>query len=251
MAFGHSMQKNAGEQRNFESPYLKLSEGERVIRILDREERSYWRYFLDVNVDGKQQGRPIVVGSNDNPVKRFMDRVGEHDPRFRKPSRRMLLNVLDRTLVKLNKFGAPVYAGLDGRTFPGVDPSTNEPLANTPAVPHNKVLIMEFGSELMQSLLVIHERIRSNTTFEPLPLWALDIKIITKGAGKDTKRMAMPDMDQQPLPAELSALPKFDLTLAARVMPDEMQERLLAGEDYNVIMKELGWERLTPTVAQQ
>lgn len=250
MAFGHSTQKSATSESRFDNPYIKLGEGERVVRILDQEERTFWRYYLQVNVDGRQMGRSIVVGGNDNPIKRYMDRLGEGDKGYVKPGKRMLLNVLDRTPVKLNKFGTPVYAGIDGRTFPQVDPATNESIVNAPVVPHNKVLIMEFGSELMQSLMVIHERIRSNKTFEPLPVWALDVRIITKGTGKDTKRMAMPDVDQEPLPAELAALPKYDLSLAARVMPDVYQERLLAGEDYNVIMRELGWERLSPTIPQ-
>lgn len=249
MAFGHSTQRDETATR-FENPYLNLKEGERVIRVLDREERSYWRYFIDVNVGGKKSGRPIVVGGGENPIRRYMDKLGKEHQDYRAPQKRMLLNVLDRTPVKLNKFGSPVYAGMDGRTFPSVDPATSEAIVNAPVAPHNKVLLMDFGNELMQALMVIHERIRHNQTFEPLPIWALDIKIITKGTGKDTKRMAMPDMNQEPLPAELAALPKFDLALAVRVMPDVCQERLLNGEDYNVIMKELGWERLTPTVAQ-
>lgn len=248
MAFGSSIQQTpqASSQGEAQDPiYLKLAAGERVVRILDKEEQVFYRYFMPVNVgNGKRDGRSIVVGYGDTPIKRHMAEIGEGDKEFRKVQKRMLLNVLDRTLVKKTETGV-VYPNEDG-VFP-------ESVRGLPSEPNNKVMVIEFGSTLMKSILINHNRIHHSKTFEPLPVWAFDLRIITAVNPRDrldVTRQAVAGMDQDPLPAELAALPKYDLASLVRPLPNEAQERLLAGEEYMEVIRSLGWERPVPTLPQ-
>ncbi len=246
--FGHSAQKREQQSTTvYESAYLRFGEGERIVRILDRSKTEFWRYWMDVNVNGKREGRSITIASKrESPIARYFDAIGFGNPGFRGINRRLLLNVLDRTPVKKTAQGLTVYADAKG-----VYPSTHsyENISASPIVQNNKVYIMEFGPQLLDNLLMLHERIRSQRTYEPLPLWQFDVKIISKGKGIDTTRVAFPD-DQTPLSEELLALPKYDLTQVAKPMPVEYQQKLLDGADYNEVMKELGWERPVATVPQ-
>jgi len=198
-----------------ESIYIKLS-GEQQIRILDKTEDVpfYWRYWMPVNVGGKTQDRSIVVGRS-GPIAKFMASIGPEDRKFRKPQKRMLLNVLDRS---------------DG-----------------------KVKVLDFGADLLDKFTTLHQRVRSQETFEPLPIWEVDLQIISIAGKepKDVKRNVFPAMENQgPLKGAEAELLKYDLSKVAQVMPDEMQQRLLDGEDLLEILKELNWQRPTPTVAQ-
>lgn len=204
-----------------ESNYLRLA-GEQVIRILDKSEDVpfYWRYYMWVNVGGKQQERSITVGRT-GPIRDWMSSIGDSDRRFRKPGKRMMLNVLDRT-------------------------------PNESGQPENKVKILDFGSDLLSKFTTLHNRVRNQKTFEPMAVWDFDLQVISIPGKepKDVQRNVLPGMDQDPLPEDLQALLKFDLTQAARPMPDEMQRRLIEGEDLLEILRELGWQRLEPTIKQ-
>ena len=219
MAFGDNARPktNAGgsyTKGTNESNYLKL-QGDQTIRIIDRSEDVpfYWRYYMPVNVGGKQQDRSIVVGRN-GPIAQFMASIGSEDRRFRKPSKRMLLNVLDRS--------------------------------------DSRIKILDFGSDLLSKFTALHQRVRRQTTMEPMNVWDFDLTIVSLAGKepKDVQRSVFPGNDQGPLAPDLAALLKFDLTQAARIMPDEMQVRLLAGEDLNEILQELNWQRLVPTLPQ-
>lgn len=197
-----------------ESAYMRL-EGENTIRILDKSEDVpfYWRYYMAVNVGGKQQDRSIVVGRN-GPIAQYMASLGEGDRRYKKPGKRMLLNVLDR--------------------------------ADT------KVKILDFGADLLGKFTALHQRIRRPGDMQPMNIWDFDIVIIsTPGKEpKDVQRTVIPGEDMTPLAKELAALPKYDLTQVARVMPDEMQVRLLEGGDLLEILRELNWGKPVPSIAQ-
>jgi hypothetical protein len=220
LGFGDNTRpKTAGDNANTNtgnSVYMKLKPaGDDVIRILNKTEEVpfYWRYFMPVNVGGSRQSRGIVVGRN-GPIAKRMAEIGEGNRGFYKPGKRMLLNVLDR------------------------EDST--------------VKVLDFGADLLNQFTTYHKRVRSNKTFEPLNIWDVDLRIIsTPGKEpKDVKRQVMPDMDQEPLAPDLAALPIYDLTQLCRIMPDEMQERLLADEDLLEILRELNWERPVPTLPQ-
>lgn len=248
MAFGKGTQRPAQDQTAFEPVYLKLSEGERIVRILDQEETEFWRYWLSgPKFPNLGKGKSIVVGKS-GPIRSFMDEIGEEDPSFRKVQRRFLLNVLDRTPVKKTSKGIAVYANAKGQ-FPGS--FDDEDLSTRVIAPNNKVLVMEFGSTLLEGMAMVHDSgVRSRTTHEPLSIWEYDIKITTRGTGMNTVRLVLPDQDQAPLPDELFALSKYDLSTMVRPMPIEAQERLLNGDDYSVVIKELGWDRPQAIVPQ-
>jgi len=196
------------------SAYLKLA-GEQTIRILDRTEDVpfYWQYYMPVNVGGTYQDRGIVVGRN-GPIAQYMKEIGSQDKKFRKPGKRMLLNVLDRA--------------------------------------DNTVKILDLGNDLLNKFSVLHKRIRKSGSMEAMNVWDFDLNIVsTPGKEpKDVQRAVYPGEDQEPLAAELRALLKYDLSTVARPMPEEMQVRLLAGDDLLEILRELNWERPTPTVPQ-
>lgn len=197
-----------------ESNYMKLT-GDQTIRILDKTEdvAFYWRYYMPVNVGGKQSDRSIVVGRN-GPIAQFMATLDPTDKRFRKPGKRMLLNILDRA--------------------------------------DSRVKILDFGSDLLSKFTALHQRVRRQDTMEPMNVWDFDLTIVSLAGkeAKDVQRSVFPGNDMKPLAPDLAALPKFDLTQAARVMPDEMQQRILANEDFIEIMRELNWGRLVPTLPQ-
>src|SRR5687768_4509009 len=155
-----------------ESAYLRLA-GENVIRILDRSEDVpfYWRYWMPVNVGGKQQDRSIVVGRN-GPIKQYMNALGPEHRSYKRAGKRMLLNVLDRA--------------------------------------DNTVKILDFGSDLLGKFTALHNRIRRPGNMTPMSIWDFDLVIInTPGKEpKDVQRSVIPGDDQEPLAADLTALPK-------------------------------------------
>jgi hypothetical protein len=252
MAFGSSLQENRPETTGNADPiYLKLQD-ERLVRVLDQQETVYWRYFMNVKVGDRYDGRPVIVG-RENVIRPYMERIGKEDRNWRALQQRKLLNVLDRTEVKKTSSGVAVYPNSRG-VFPDKDPASGEDLRDSPVVPNNKVMVIDFGNALMRLLMAYHGRVRHMKDFRPLNIWEFDVRIVsTLTDPKDAKsveRIVMPDQNQEPLPEELANLPKYDLSQLCRPMPVEMQERLLDGADYLEIIRELGWERPTPTVRQ-
>lgn len=248
MAFGESLQRrdtgSGGTGTRFESPYLRLPAGERIIRIMDDEEVVFWRYFINVNVGGgRTGGKPIIV-HRDNPIKTMMDSLGEGHPRFRKVERRMVLNVLDRT---------PIVRWTDGRTiWPNeggifLNPETGEPLVQPETQVNNRMYILELGSLLMQNFAHLHQNFRpKDDPSRQIPIQQVDVKITTFGSGKDTKRFAVATDVWGPLPKELANLPRYDLKEVTKPMPNESVQRLLDGDDYSDVLRDLGWERVQP-----
>lgn len=246
MPFGASLQRETTQSdttTQAEQIYFRIPP-ESVLRILDEQEVSYWRYYVYVNVGGKQQQRSIVVGPGNTP---FKERYGNTDI---KPSKRMLLNILDRTIVKKLADGTPVYQDAGGKYPPTA--GNGENTAGLAETPNNKIYILDFGSEIMKKLVNLHRRVRNQKTFDPMNVWDFDIRLISTKTGpeaKDVSRDVIPDLNQEPLPEELKAsLLKYDLSQAVHVMPDNAQERLLAGEDLLVILKELNWPRPQATI---
>ncbi len=116
----------------------------------------------------------------------------------------------------------------------------------------SQIKILDYGSDLLDKMSVYHQRIRDMATMKPLNIWDFDLMISsTPGKEpKDVKRNVYPADDQNPLALDLQALLLYDLTQVQRIMPDEAQVRILAGEDLNEILRELNWGRPTPTVPQ-
>lgn len=245
MPFGHSTEKSTERQNTGprqESPFLKLAPGERVIRILDDEECAFWQYWLKVNVGGKQQGRSIIVGY-DNPIKQRMEALGKDHPDFQKPSKRIRINVLDRTPVKFTSDNIAVYADENGN-FPSATPE-GEVLTDRPVLPHNRVRIMEFGLDFMKRLGMLHNRQMNRQTFKKMVIQDFDIQIVTEKTGdrdRDVTRSPYPHLDQDPLPAALASLQRYDIATISRPLPNEAIELLLEGQDYREVLTQFGFQ---------
>lgn len=244
MAFGKSLQKTSNDDtRPSESPFLRLPPGERLIRILDDEETPYWSYWLDVNVDGRKVGRSIVVGYP-NPIKEYMDNLGEDNPAFRRIRKRSYLNVLDRTLVKRDPNGAAYYPDEQGN-YPEKSASGE---ALSALVPNNRVMILDTGPQLMELFTMLNNRVRDRRDpSQLLPIQRVDLRVVTSGKGRDTTRAVYPDIDTDELPQELADLPRYDLAKIVEPMPNESIMRLLEGDDYSEVIKDLGWKRIEPS----
>jgi hypothetical protein len=249
MPFGQTYENNraGGSSEVRESPYLRIKSGERIIRILDDDAVGFWQYFIDVNVGGKITGRSIIVGGSNNPIKRYMDSLEEGHPKYRRPSRRFLMNVYDRSPV-IRVDGQTYYAD-DRGNFP---PQTNVkdkdgfPLISEP---NNRIMLLEFGPSLMEDFMTLHKRIRNPETGTAMSIQEFDLRIMAKGTGRDMKKTPIPGTDRdstKPLPEAVADGPRYDLASCTRPVPDEAQERLLAGEDYSTIIRSLGWEPIKP-----
>ncbi len=218
MAFGDKSRAQGSGDGSSTDVYMKLGPGEKVIRILDDEETVYWRYWIN-KLQGREINRSVTVASMRDPIPRYYNSLGKDHPEYRSIQKRFVLNVLDRT--------------------PSTDPNKNS---------FNQVRILELGKELMDKFAMLHMRIRDRQTFEPLPITRFDVKVISQGTGKDVNRIVLPGDDLDDLSDELKTLLKFDLSKVSRPMPAEYQERLLAGEDYADVIKDLGWEKPVATV---
>jgi hypothetical protein len=180
----------------------------------------------------------------DNPIKRMMASLGPEHPQFRKVERRMLLNVLDRTPVVRWTDGTTLYADAGGVYH---NPESGAILSNPAVVPNNRVMILEFGPQLMDFFVMYDGRVRNPENMaEVLPIQRLDLSVMTMGSGLTTKRTVMTSGDVGPLPAELANLPKYDLRKLTQPMPNEAIQRILDGADYGDVLKSLGWERIQP-----
>jgi len=229
MAFGDNFDKNketsgnVGDGEKRESPFLPIKEGMDVlIRILPEDEVVFWTFWMKVKIGTEWADRSVIAGPN-SPVHAFMKEIGPDDKRFRKPSRRWRINVLERT-----------------------PNDRNEPL--------NKVRILEGGAKLKDQLKALNGRVRSPKDFsQKLTLDQFDVWLITTGSGKDNKNttvMQQVDNDVGVLPNDLLLLPRYDLKKICEPIPNEALQRLLDGEDYGEIMKSIGrtgdWPMYTP-----
>lgn len=219
MPFGSSITERgkANKDSKLESPFLKLQAGtDVVIRILDDDIHSFYRYWYPVNIGGRRDGRPIIVAFN-NPIKDYMSTLGDDHPQFHRPSQRAYLNVLDRTEYK-----------------------AGEPL--------NKVKILELGKQLTERFQVLDGRAINRADFHRMHLQEFDIQLVTIGEGTQKDVIPSQHIDDKPLPVELLTLPRYDLQKMSQPMPNEAIQKLLDGADYNEVRKELGWEGAYPMV---
>lgn len=244
MAFGSSrtQQSQKSERKeNFISPFMRLKEGDKIVRILT-EEVLYYRYFLTVTYDGKSVYRPVTVGSYNNPIKFFMDSLGEEHPSYRRVQKRYAVNVLDRTLVKKTDVTV-TYPGSDG-SFPkeddlGNDISTIEPRVN------NQVMILDIGQRLMDMLSHLNDSgfRNPNNSDELLYIQDMDIKVTTKGTGRNTQHFASPvygafgKLGKEELPKQV-----FDLKTMYKPWPDNVLEMITQDKDWKEIMDAMGFE---------
>ncbi len=204
------------------SPFLKLEESkDAVVRIIDQEPVYFWAYWIEVNVGGgNKQGRSLIV-PRDNPIKHYMDSLGEDHPKFKKPRHRARTNVYDRT-----------PDGANGE-------------------PSNKIKILEYGPELDKEFQTLNGRARKRSDFsKKLYVWEFDLLLITSfkipGDHRTKNVKIMQHLDDDPLSEDVLRLPRYDLRAMSQVLPADAAQALLDDAEYLEVMKRLGREATYP-----
>jgi hypothetical protein len=223
MPFGQALTERAvsvSDRPKFESPFLQLTaeRPEAIIRILDEDVTTYWRYWMPVNLGDKWDGRPVIVGKN-SPISQYMNTLDKQDPKRKTPVLRAYINVLDRTVV-------------DGQ-------------------PLNKVKIWDVGSDVVKSLQVFDGRQYNRRTMEKMRLQEFDIMLVrVPTRGQDGKErfttVPSPSFNDEPLSEDLLVLPRYDLRKMVEPMPDDAQRALLGGAKYQDVRDSLGWTGVYP-----
>lgn len=232
MAFDTSSLKTASEPRAEKteriSPYLKVGSDPVVVRILSKNAFMYYRYWADVNIGTKDSkiidGRPVITGMH-SPMKTYMDSMKDGDPRFRRPSRRWVMNVLER---KLDANGLP----------------SNK-------VEDNSVKIWDFGAEVAKQLAHLDGRVRDrNKPSRQLSINEFDMEISTDGVGRDRHTLVQAHYDFDELVPELKALQVYDLEKMYAPFPNDVVQKIIDEEPYNDVMQEAGLRGEYPMTKQ-
>lgn len=247
MPFGakYKQESSSSNKTNIvrESAFMTFSPGERVVRILT-EEIIYWRYYMHVTVNGTTVQRPVIVGSFDNPIKRYMDSLGEGHPQYRKVSKRYATNVLDRTVAKITPSGQVVYANENG-SFPSNDPATGKSIVDISPTQVNRLRILEFGGDLMSSLEPIATRTISRETGDRMSPHDFDIRIIVSGTGRQQRKQPMADINTD----EIHVDEVYDLETIFKPLPDQVLARIIEPNiDYVEVLREAGYLHNYPKI---
>jgi len=170
--------------------FLKLTQGQHTIRILDKEVEPVDTHFLLKKYTIACLGESCPVCNNNQKIRltnpdNFRDVAGWY-PR----SKRWFLNVMDRSLVKIcsnPECATPVKK--DGNVFPPACPACGTFLTSVPIAPYNKVLLMGCGVTLAEQLNMIEESTVDDAG-EPLGWTNYDITLLVSGEGR--KKMTTP-----------------------------------------------------------
>lgn len=121
-----------------------------------------------------ENNRKLAVANPDTPYNEISGIIGKQN--------RYLVNVLNRTKVKITATGKVVYAGADGK-FPAQHPESGEDLSNVKATALNTVEVLERGSTLFGQLNGIHDTIRDDDG-EKIGLTNYDVILTATGKGR-------------------------------------------------------------------
>jgi len=192
--------KSSGDV-NFTRPkYLRFKEGSPVlVRILDESAHSVEKHWIQ-----KANASLLCIGElcplclhNDELRREFPDSY-KKSKGFYNRSRRYLVNILDRTPVIKDPETGEEYYAVKGK-FPTTTSDGERCLVGIDPEPSNTIKILERGRELFEQLAMIHSEtvdlsIDPTTGNEVVKggITSFDIKLSTKGAGKDMTIMAMP-----------------------------------------------------------
>lgn len=178
------------EFQTFERPkYLTFIEGKpSIVRILDiqaHNKKIHWINRQRISVLCLGDTCPICASNakirKENP-KNFRNIKG-----YIPYQNRYMVNVLDRTLVKIDEETGDEYQAIKGE-FPSVTTDGNRSLANVQEVPSNAIKILERGRTLFEQLLALHMETGEFDDDESLisgGVTSFDIKFVTMGEGRD------------------------------------------------------------------
>lgn len=225
MTFGSTLKaasvSNVQEERKL-APYLRLNPGEYTIRIVGQEQ-TFWRYWIPVRVGDRYEGRSVIA-AYDNPIK-TSDRLNDQAKR---PSRRFVVNVYDRTEVIRTPDGAVVYPDEFGSFSLNGNPVSGR------KTPRNEVLILEFGMDMMNEFLVQDGRMRSRKDHSKvLRVTETDLILVVRGQGRERTVKVMQGFNEDPV--DVNEI--YDLSEIVRPYPNEAIQELLDGQEYTDVLK--------------
>jgi hypothetical protein len=103
---------------------------------------------------------------------------------------RFMVNVYNRTLVKITPNGNVVYA--QNGQFPMQDAASGEIITNIEAKPLNRVEVLERGSKLFAQLNDINKSVTDLETGKPLGLQNFDLVLTSTGTGRNMNTTPIP-----------------------------------------------------------
>jgi len=217
-----------GNKSNFKSTdFVKIVPGIPVrLRILDKKAVHQVRHYLQI-----QKLSLLCLGDERCPICQNNSNLMKENPTedafrikgFIPRQNRYLVNVLNRTIVKIAPSGSVVYP--TSGQFPTVDPSTGEPLANIEAAPLNKVQVLDRGPDLFSQFNMVNEQVVDEMG-KPIGIWNFDISIMATGAGKKMKTNVQA-LSQINDVVEVADEDKYVLeTMGILLEPDEMSKIL-------------------------
>lgn len=248
MGFG-SMIKNAasevgGSDSKLPNVFLDVREGKRTFRfipdlsnpgeaLMGEIANSIW---LPVKKDGMTVSRRI-----------FLDAAGERlipSDSAEKIKRRFFINVFDRTRVVKFPDGSVLYPNIKNE-FWKREGERQMQVTDIKPEPNNKIMVLE-GSVSLRSdrrggLLNEIDDL-SKTLFDEdgttlIPITEVDIEMVTRGTGMATTRSVHPGMNREAFPKAALELPVYDLATFTKPWPVTAIKELLAGNEYNDVLK--------------
>lgn len=174
-----------GDSQFKRTEYVKITAGMPLrLRILDKKAHHVQKYYikaqrlsilaLDAEVDPIYQNNQKLIRENPNATPRNI-------PGYFPRQNRYMVNVLNRTTVKITSTGNVVYAV--GGQFPVNDPETGESLVNVEPQPLNRVQVLERGPQLFAQLNAVNDS-NVDDTGNPKGLWTYDLTISATGSGR-------------------------------------------------------------------
>ena len=248
--------------------------GEILYGLEPAEETVFLSAWWKVIVNGSETSRRLMLNPNgskarfNNPLWKYIDvhfpKKDGVSPQERNQIKLLFaLNVYDMTPVMRNKDGVIFYPAEDGTWRLAATGSNNgklidskdqkialpehwkddEAVENGHAVPLNEVRIFEGsygepnGKHLFQQLADLVGTIENNDSIV-VRLPEVTLRLTTKGESLKTNRSIRQTNDFKPLEDAVQFLPRYDLAKWTQAWPDEVINRLLEQEDFNLLVEE-------------
>lgn len=270
MAFGRSktVKKETFEQNSKYPVFLDVKVGVRIVRAYETgsEEVRVKRHWLAKNDDGtwspkfgynpydKRPSIPVIVAVYDpetekwigdnaqwrnNPVDSIVASLSQEERKGKYAQEVVFLNILDRTPVKYNVEGMPLYPD-DKGNYP-------DECKDQVAKPHNKIQILtgssgDAGTDTLYGNLLNLAETTLDEDGDLLPFHAYDIKVDTRKDPKSGKisRNVTPTFNRKALPESLANFPTYDLKSWLKPWPNDAIQILLDGADYKETIENYG-----------
>jgi hypothetical protein len=172
--------------------FLRLVQGQHTIRILDKEVEPIDTHFLLQKYTIACLGEECPVCDNNQRLMMQNPNDFRNQEGWYPRSKRWLLNVLDRSMVKICPNAECQNAvKKEGAAFPAACPVCGTFVTAAPVVPYNKVLIMSCGVTLAEQLNMI-EQATVGDDGSPLGWTNFDITLMVSGVGRKKQITPIP-----------------------------------------------------------